>query len=465
MRFPSTTSEIRLKPPVQSMRPEASYKQASGPGTLQQSQPNVSDLTMEEAHSGPKHESHARHQQVSASHHQKQIEQEKRLQERLRHIRYRLVVLSGKGGVGKSTVAVNLAVALTLAGWKVGLLDADIHGPSIPTMLGLEGSTGHVEGGELHPVESHGLRVLSLGFLLRSQHDAVIWRGPLKAGILRQFLSDVAWGDLDFLVVDSPPGTGDEPLSICQLLGKVDGAIIVTTPQKIAGIDVRKCVTFCRQLGVPVLGVIENMSGFVCSHCGKVTPIFQTGGGLRIATDMNIPFLGSIPIDPKIVEACDNGEVFIIKDAASPTAKTIREIIDKIVARVAGTHQAGSQSPANVKEASMMRIAIPLAQGQLSPHFGHCENFALVDVDAESKSIVKRENIEAPPHQPGLLPPWLSERNVDIIIAGGMGRRALGLFAEHGIQVVIGAKRGTPEDIVKNYLEGNLELGQNVCDH
>jgi len=403
--------------------------------------------------------------QTSTSHRQRQLEQEQRLQERLRHIRYRLVVLSGKGGVGKSTVAVNLAVALALSGWKVGLLDADIHGPSIPTMLGLEGSTGHIEGGELHPVESHGLKVLSLGFLLRNQHDAVIWRGPLKAGILRQFLSDVAWGDLDFLVVDSPPGTGDEPLSICQLLGRVDGAIIVTTPQKIAGIDVRKCVTFCRQLAVPVLGVIENMSGFVCSHCGKVTPIFQTGGGLRIAADMNVPFLGSIPIDPKIVESCDFGEVFVTQHAASPTAKTMREIIDKIVERVTGMPQSRSPETPKQKEANTMRIAIPVVKGQLSSHFGHCENFALIDVDPESKSILKRVDVEAPPHQPGLLPPWLSERKVDIIIAGGMGRRALGLFAEHGIQVVVGAKGGTPEEIVRNYLEGSLELGQNVCDH
>ncbi len=396
--------------------------------------------------------------------HQRQLEQERKLQERLKHIRYRLVVLSGKGGVGKSTVAVNLAVSLVLEGWKVGLLDADIHGPSIPTMLGLEATTGHVEGGELYPVEVQGLKVVSLGFLLRSQQDAVIWRGPLKAGILRQFLSDVAWGELDFLIVDSPPGTGDEPLSICQLLGKVDGAVIVTTPQKIAGIDVRKCVTFCRQLGVRVLGVIENMSGFVCGHCGKITPIFQTGGGLRIATDMNVPFLGSIPIDPKIVEACDTGEVFVTNYASSETAKKMHEIIAKIVSKVTGRPITKTNSP-SPEEKKTMKIAIPLASGQLSPHFGHCEHFALVDVDPEKRSIIKREDVDAPPHQPGLLPPWLSQKKVDIIIAGGMGRRALGLFAEHGIQVVVGAKGGTPEEIVEDYLNGKLELGQNICDH
>jgi len=255
-----------------------------------------------------------------------------RLQAKLCRIRQKILVLSGKGGVGKSTVAVNLAVAFTLAGWKTGLLDVDIHGPSVPTMLGLEGVTIQEAGGELLPVETAGLKVLSLGFFLKNQDDAVIWRGPLKMKAIQQFLQDVAWGDLDVLVIDSPPGTGDEPLSVCQLLGKVDGAVVVTTPQKVAAVDVRKSISFCRQVGVPVLGVVENMSGFVCPRCGEVTPVFRSGGGRRIAEDMGVPFLGSIPMDPKIAESCDEGRAYIASYADSPTAVIMRDIVARLSA-------------------------------------------------------------------------------------------------------------------------------------
>lgn len=259
-------------------------------------------------------------------------EDKRKLQARLSHIRHKVMVLSGKGGVGKSMIAVNLAVGLMLEGKRVGLLDVDIHGPSIPTMLGLEREPISGNEGELIPIEMDGLKVISIGFFLRSQDDAVIWRGPLKMSAIRQFLTDVAWGDLDFLVIDSPPGTGDEPLSVCQLIGTLDGAVIVTTPQKVAAVDVRKSITFCQHLKVPVLGVVENMSGFVCPRCGEVTPILRSGGGKQIAKDMNVPFLGSIPMDPKIAEACDNGEAFVQHYATSPNAILMRTIIKSIAA-------------------------------------------------------------------------------------------------------------------------------------
>jgi ATP-binding protein involved in chromosome partitioning len=264
------------------------------------------------------------------------------LESRLCRIRRKIVVLSGKGGVGKSTVAVNIAVALHAAGKRVGLLDIDIHGPSIPTMLGLEGMLprGGAEG--LLPVEAAGLKVMSLGFLLPDPDQAVIWRGPMKMGAIKQFLKDVAWGDLDFLVIDSPPGTGDEPLSACQLIGRLDGAVIVTTPQKVAAVDVRKSVTFCRQLGVPVLGVVENMSGFACPRCGEVTPILGAGGGRRIAEDMDAPFLGSIPMDPAIASACDAGQPYITAYAAAASAGIMRRIIAPLLALDAGP-EAGAE--------------------------------------------------------------------------------------------------------------------------
>jgi Mrp family chromosome partitioning ATPase len=171
---------------------------------------------------------------------------------------------------------------------------------------------------------------MSLGFFLSSQDDAVIWRGPMKMGALKQFLRDAAWGDLDFLIIDSPPGTGDEPLSICQLIGNLDGAIIVTTPQRLAEVDVRKSVSFCKHLEVPVLGVVENMSGFVCPRCGEVTTVFRSGAGRRIAEDMGVPYLGSIPMDPKVAEASDAGQPFIHAYAKSTTAGIMQEIIRPI---------------------------------------------------------------------------------------------------------------------------------------
>jgi ATP-binding protein involved in chromosome partitioning len=261
---------------------------------------------------------------------EEEFEDRRKLQSRLCRIKHKIVVLSGKGGVGKSTVAVNLAAALMMAGKRVGLLDVDIHGPSIPTMLGLERERIQGSEGGLLPIDISGLKVMSLGFLLQNQDDAVIWRGPMKMGVIKQFLKDVAWGDLDYLIIDSPPGTGDEPLSVCQLIGALDGAVIVTTPQKVAAVDVRKSITFCRQLQVPVLGVVENMSGFVCPKCGEVTQILPSGGGKRIAKDMNVPFLGAIPMEPKIAEAGDSGRAWFGQDPASSMARVMNEIIARI---------------------------------------------------------------------------------------------------------------------------------------
>lgn len=259
------------------------------------------------------------------------FEDRRALQSRLCHIGHKIMVMSGKGGVGKSTVAVNLAMGLMLAGKKVGLLDVDIHGPSVPTMLGLEGA--NIEGGPdgLMPVELGHLKVMSMGFLLRNPDDAVIWRGPVKGNVIKQFLKDVAWGDLDYLIIDAPPGTGDEPLSICQLINPIDGAVVVTTPQRVAAMDVRKSITFCAQVGMKVLGVVENMSGFVCPKCGELTHILRSGGGRLMAEDMGVPFLGSIPIDPMVAEAGDMGQAFVMHHAASPTAELMRSVVTPLL--------------------------------------------------------------------------------------------------------------------------------------
>jgi len=242
----------------------------------------------------------------------KDAEETQALKDNMSRITHKIVVLSSKGGVGKSTVAVNLAVSLARKKFKTGLLDIDIHGPSVPKLLGLEKSKLFgTDDGKILPVEYDDfLKVMSVGFMLSEADDAVIWRGPLKYGIIKQFLKDVLWGNLDYLIVDSPPGTGDEPLSVCQLMEKPEGAVIVTTPQDVALVDVRKSITFCRQLNMPVIGVIENMSGFICPHCGNESKIFKSGGGKNMALDMSVPFLGSIPIDIGIVEKSDAGTPF-----------------------------------------------------------------------------------------------------------------------------------------------------------
>jgi len=259
-----------------------------------------------------------------------QLDQQQ-LSERMSKIKYKIMVLSGKGGVGKSTVAANMAVSLSLNGSRVGLLDVDIHGPSIPKLLNLEGQAPGVLDDRIIPVSlSDNLKVMSIGFMLRNKDDAVIWRGPMKMNVIKQFLKDVDWGQLDFLIIDSPPGTGDEPLSVCQLIENPDGAVIVTTPQDIAVADVRKSINFCRQLKLRVLGVVENMSGFVCPKCGEATDIFKSGGGQRMAQEMEVPFLGRIPIDPQITQACDDGTPYIYHYSKTETAKAFEKAIQPI---------------------------------------------------------------------------------------------------------------------------------------
>ncbi|MCD1653785.1 Mrp/NBP35 family ATP-binding protein [Treponema zuelzerae] len=250
------------------------------------------------------------------------------------HVAKKYIVMSGKGGVGKSTVAVNFAASLALQGKKVGLLDVDIHGPSVPTMLGLGDERLVGDGERIFPVEIPSipnLKVMSIGFMLQAEDAPVIWRGPMKNGVIRQFLEDVDWGELDCLVVDCPPGTGDEPLSVIQLIGNSDGAIIVTTPQNVASVDVSKSINFCKQLNLPVTGIIENMSGFVCPECKKITYIFKEGGGKRLAEKYGVPFLGALPLDPAVGEAGDSGIPYVTQFKDSPVSAVYETITRSLV--------------------------------------------------------------------------------------------------------------------------------------
>jgi Mrp family chromosome partitioning ATPase len=251
---------------------------------------------------------------------------------RLKDVKHKVVVMSGKGGVGKSTVAVNLALALSMRGNRVGLLDSDIHGPTVPKLFGMQDERlgPSATGMGISPVEVSGnLEMVSMGFLLEKDMP-VIWRGPLKMKAIEQFLREVSWGKLEYLIIDLPPGTGDEPLSIAQLLPDMDGAIIVTTPQDVALISVRRAITFARALNLEMLGIIENMSGFVCPNCGAEVDIFGKGGGERAAREMGVEFLGSIPLDPTIVESGEEGKPFILEMGDSVPAKRFDEISDKI---------------------------------------------------------------------------------------------------------------------------------------
>lgn len=251
------------------------------------------------------------------------------------NVKHKILVLSGKGGVGKSTLAAQLSIALSARGDDVGLLDVDVCGPSAPHMLGAAGEEVRMSNSGWSPVYvEENLAVMSVAFMLPSREDAVIWRGVRKTGLIKQFLRDVDWGELDYLVVDAPPGTSDEHISLVQYLKEadVDGALIVTTPQEVSLLDVRKEINFCRKSGTKVLGVVENMSGFVCPHCSECTEVFfpSSGGAEKMCKEMGVPFFGKIPLDPAVSKAGELGKSLFEQEKKSPAVVAVKKLVDRI---------------------------------------------------------------------------------------------------------------------------------------
>ena len=419
------------------------------------------------------------------SHDEKHALQDFEIQQKLFHIRNKILVMSGKGGVGKSSVAAYLAVALAKRGFKVGLMDVDLHGPSIPRLLGLQGTIRpSSKEGKAKPVYfMPNLEVISIESLMGENKDlATIWRGPIKIGVIRQFIADIDWAELDYLVIDSPPGTGDEPLTVAQTIPDAK-ALIVTTPQEISLADVRKSINFCRLVKMEIIGIVENMSGLLCPHCQKEIELFGARGGELLAQKENIPLLGKLPLDPEVVRQGDAGRATAVLDNGNAFARAFDAMVENVV-KLAGESrktpfvmhppqtadrvQAGAsfqQKVTHQEETTMEKVifAVPVAEGKLCAHFGHCDQFALVET--QNGQIKGKTMHTPPPHEPGVLPRWLHEMGAHIIIAGGMGSRAQGLFSENGIKVITGAPQDSPESLVNQYLKDSLVTGANVCDH
>lgn len=371
----------------------------------------------------------------------------------LSNIKKVIGVMSGKGGVGKSLVTSMLAVMMNRRGYKTAILDADITGPSIPKAFGInKKATGNQHG--LLPIRSAtGIEIMSINLLLDNDTDPVVWRGPLLAGTVKQFWTDVIWGDVDFMFIDMPPGTGDVPLTVFQSLA-LDGIIIVTSPQELVSMIVSKAVRMAEMMGIPVIGLVENMAYFKCPDCGKEHNVFGESHIEKIAEEHNLDVLARLPLDSDIAVACDNGLIEHIDGEKWP---------DSIATRLeAGKEQAATTNNEK-KEVDGLKIAVASEGGMVTQHFGHCENFEIFE--AENSQIVNSKSIPNPGHRPGFLPNFLNDQGVNVIISGGMGAGAIDIFNEKNIEVITGAQ-GKAQVAAELYLKGMLKSTGSVChDH
>jgi ATP-binding protein involved in chromosome partitioning len=372
---------------------------------------------------------------------QHKSEEEMAICRTLAQIRHKILVMSGKGGVGKSSVAVGLALALARAGHKVGLMDVDIHGPNVLRMLGLKEPFDLASAQFKMPPELfHNLKVMSIEAVMRDREIAVIWRGPLKHQLIRQFLTEVQWGFLDYLVIDAPPGTGDEPMSVAQTIPEAK-AVIVTTPQEISLADVRKSINFCQKINLEILGLMENMSGYHCPHCGQDLPLFRKGGGEKTAQAFNIPFLGALPFDPQVVEAADQGQLTELKPEKSPFFEALRPLVNYLVKVL---------PPQPAREPGELRFAVPQENGKVAATPTKAAEFAIFTV--KDGAIINKETMPRPDLDPVNFPIWLENLGVSHL-AGNLNDAAKALLQRKGIEVIAPSPDQTPEQVVEGFLK------------
>jgi Mrp family chromosome partitioning ATPase/predicted Fe-Mo cluster-binding NifX family protein len=372
-------------------------------------------------------------------------QQDKKLREQLSKIKHKILVMSGKGGVGKSTVAVNIAVGLSLQDFMVGLLDVDLHGPNVPKMLGARDlKLSRRPDGRLGAIKySPNLKFLSIEPLLPSEDTAIIWRGPIKHSAIRQFIGDIDWGELDYLVIDSPPGTGDEPLTVAKTIPDAY-ALIVTTPQEVSLIDVKKAIKFCQKIKLRILGIVENMSGFICPHCGKPVDIFKKGGGQKLADELGIRFLGRIPVDPRIVDTGDAGKPLIAAYPESVTAKAFEELVRNIIV-------ATEEMKKDILEEKFMRIAIPISTpSKIETDPEKFELFALYDV--ENNKILVKDVVKKAENQ-GLID-FLKEQVVTHVLLFDPSKELADFLSQNEVKVLVtDTSTETPDNLIEEYLK------------
>lgn len=373
-----------------------------------------------------------------------------RLQEHLQKIKNKIVVLSGKGGVGKSTVAASLAAKLSLQGFKTGLLDVDLHGPSIPTMFGVKSQKLESNNGLFVPVQiNENLKLMSVEFFLEDTDSPLIWRGPMKIGIIRQFISDTQWDDLDFLIIDSPPGTGDEPLTVAQ---DISGSktVIVTTPQEIALTDVRKSIEFCLKLNMPILGVIENLGFIQCPHCLEKIDVYRGAGADSLYSKYGVEPLGRIPIIPVVSEKMDSGKIM---DLFSEQDSLYNDIFSIIVSKILQQNNLAGVD-------SLMKVGLVILENKgmdsiISEHFGQCENFLIAEIeDRKVKSFDVHKNDVAHGGGGCKAVDEILKYGINYVIAGGMGGGAQMKFTNAGVKIFGFA--GTAKDALDNFFKNEL---------
>ena len=353
-------------------------------------------------------------------------------------------VVSGKGGVGKSLVTALLAVTMQRKGYKTAILDADITGPSIPKMFGITSKAKGNAMGLLPEKSPGGIDVMSVNLLIDNDSDPVLWRGPILAGAVKQFWTDVIWYDVDYMFIDMPPGTGDVPLTVFQSI-PIDGIIIVTSPQELVGMIVSKAVKMAQMMNVPVIGLAENMAYFRCPGCGQDHNIFGASHVGQIASQFGLEVLARLPVDPQLAELCDQGR---IEEFSGEWLNGAAEVVSRNEGNDGG---------------NKVKIAVASEQDMVTGHFGHCINFNIYE--AEGSAIIRSQSIPNPGHKPGFLPNFLNDLGVKVVISGGMGGGAVDIFNEKGIEVILGAQ-GPAREAAQQYLLGQLASTGSIChDH